>query len=187
MSWFSDAIDTVGHAASSVVDTAEDIAGTAVKVGEGFVGGAVSDVIHNPLDLLNPFAVVSGGIKGAVGAFEHSPVANFPGNAWKDITKFLGGDNSLSDLGGSSIEAVLLKLAEKERGRLADKVNQLKNLQAPGTDATPQQQADFDSQKVNLMADIQAIQNSIQQITTMATNVQKNDNDTDMAIVRNLA
>jgi hypothetical protein len=37
------------------------------------------------------------------------------------------------------------------------------------------------------MADIQSIQNSIQQITTMATNVQKNENDTNMSIVRNMA
>ena len=82
---------------------------------------------------------------------------------------------------------MLLKLAQKERGRLADKVDQLKNLQAPGKDATPQQQADFDSLKVNLMADIQSIQNSIQQITTMATNVQKQSADNNMAIIRNMA
>src|SRR6185369_4352755 len=116
-----------------------------------------------------------------------SPIATLPGNPFGDITKLFGGDDALGDLGGSSIEAVLLKLAQKERGRLADKVDQLKNLQAPGKDATPQQQADFDSLKVNLMADIQSIQNSIQQITTMATNVQKQSADNNMAIIRNMS
>jgi hypothetical protein len=192
MSWFSDAVDTVSNAASSVVHTVEDVASTAVKAGEGFVQGAVSDLIHNPLDILNPFAVVSGGVNGALQTIEggncpsHQSVIGTLKNPFTDISKLIGGD-SLGDLGGSSIEAVLLKLAEKERGSLADKVNQLKNLQVPGQGATPQQQADYDSQKVNLMADIQSIQNSIQQITTMATNVQKNENDTNMSIVRNMA
>jgi len=188
VSFLGDIVDKVGSAVSDVVHTVEDVASTAVKAGEGFIGGAVSDVIHNPLDLLNPFAVVSGGIKGAVGAFEHGPISAYPTDCWKDIGKWIkGGDDGLGDLGGSSIEAVLLKLAQKERGRLADKVDQLKNLQAPGKDATPQQQADFDSLKVNLMADIQSIQNSIQQITTMATNVQKQSADNNMAIIRNMA
>jgi len=186
MSWFSDAIDTVGSAVSSAVHTVEDVAETGVKAAGGFVEGAVSDVLHNPLDLLNPFAVVSGGVKGSIGAFEGSASSVFK-SPFSDITKLLGGDDALGDLGGSSIEAVLLKLAQKERGRLADKVDQLKNLQAPGKDATPQQQADFDSQKVNLMADIQSIQNSIQQITTMATNVQKQSADNNMAVIRNMA
>ena len=187
MSFFGDIVNKVEGAVSDVVHTAEDVVGGGLKAAGGFVEGAVSDVLHNPLDLLNPFAVVSGGVKGAIGAFEHSPITNFPGSAFKDISKFLGGDDALGDLGGSSIEAVLLKLAQKERGRLADKVDQLKNLQAPGKDATPQQQADFDSQKVNLMADIQSIQNSIQQITTMATNVQKQSADNNMAVIRNMA
>ena len=141
------------------------------------------------MNLLNPFAVVSGGIKGAISNVEGSPsqVINKLKNPFTDISSLIGGDSSTSDLGGSSIEAVLLKLAEKERGQLADKVNQLKNLQVPGQGASPQDQANYDSTKVNLMADIQSIQNSIQQITTMATNIQKNDNDTNMAIVRNMA
>jgi hypothetical protein len=138
-----------------------------------------------PLENLNQFAVET-----AVTSPLLSSVANLKAsvlkNPFTDITNLIG-DNSTSDLGGSSIEAVLLELASKERGQLADKVNQLKNLQVPGANATPQQQADYDSQKVNLMADIQSIQNSIQQITTMATNVQKNDNDTNMSIVRNMA
>src|SRR5258708_6782548 len=125
MSWFSDAVDTVSNAASSVVHTVEDVASTAVKAGEGFVEGAVGDVIHNPLDLLNPFAVVSGGIKGAISNVEGCPsqLINKLKNPFTDISSLIGGDSSTSDLGGSSIEAVLLKLAEKERGQLADKVN----------------------------------------------------------------
>jgi len=139
-----------------------------------------------PLENINQCAVVSAAsnpLLSAVSGFNATSVLK---NPFTDISKFFT-DSTTSDLGGSSIEAVLLKLAEKERGRLADKVDQLKNLQVPGADATPQQQADYDSQKVNLMADIQSIQNSIQQITTMATNVEKNDNDTNMAIVRNMA
>ena len=191
MSWFSDAVDSVGHAVSSVVDTAENIGGDVIKAGEGFVGGAVSDVLHNPLDLLNPFAVVTSGVKGAIGELEGkgTSIIGQLKNPFTDISKYIGAgsDNTTSDLGGSSIEAVLLQLAAKERDRLAGKVDQLKNLQAPGPNASAQDQSNFDTTKANLMADIQSIENSIQQITTMATNVQKNDNDTNMAIVRNIA
>ena len=188
MSWFSDAVSSVGHAISGAVDTVEHIGSDVVKAGEGFIGGAVSDVLHNPLDLLNPFAVVEGGVKGAIGSLEGNPnVIRCPKSPFTDISKLIGGDSSTSDLGGSSIEAVLLQLAAKERDRLAGKVDQLKNLQAPGPNASAQDQSNFDTTKANLMADIQSIENSIQQITTMATNVQKNDNDTNMAIVRNIA
>lgn len=178
-------IDTVGDLAETAAKPVETAAGEAVKLGANIADGASNTLIAGEKLALNPFTVATGVAPGLVGTLE-GKLAGLLKNPFTDITKLLG-DDSLGDLGGSSIEAVLLKLVEKERGRLADKVNQLKNLQAPGADATPQQQADFDSQKVNLMADIQAIQNSIQQITTMATNVQKNDNDTDMAIVRNLA
>jgi hypothetical protein len=188
MSWFSDAVSSVGHFVSGAVNTVENIGSDVVKAGEGFIGGAVSDVIHNPLDLLNPFAVVEGGVKGAVSEFEN-PVLTAKNSPFTDISKYIGAasDSSTSDLGGSSIEAVLLQLAAKERDRLAGKVDQLKNLQAPGPNASAQDQSNFDTTKANLMADIQSIENSIQQITTMATNVQKNENDTNMAIVRNIA
>ena len=191
MSWFSDAVSSVGHFVSGAVDTAENVAGDVVKGAEGFVGGAVSDVISNPLDLLNPFAVVEGGVKGAIGSLEgnKSNIIGTLKNPFTDISKLIGSasDSTTSDLGGSSIEAVLLQLAAKERDRLAGKVDQLKNLQAPGPNASAQDQSNFDTTKANLMADIQSIENSIQQITTMATNVQKNENDTNMAIVRNIA
>jgi len=183
MGLFGDIGDFVSGAAHTVVSVGEDV----VKGAEGAVEGAVGTILHNPLDIFNPFAVVSGAVGGAINGIEgNSHLTSVLKSPFTDISKFFGSSDT-SDLGGGSIEAVLLKLAEKERGQLADKVNQLKNLQVPGTDATPQQQADYDSQKVNLMADIQSIQNSIQQITTMATNVEKNDNDTNMAIVRNMA
>ena len=189
MSWFSDAVSSVGNFVSGAVDTAENVAGDVVKGAEGFVGGAVSDVLHNPLDLLNPFAVVTSGVKGAIGELEGKGT-NIIGqlkSPFTDISKLIGaGADSTSDIGGSSVEAVLLQLAAKERDRLADKVNQLKNLKAPGPDSTPQEQSDFDTTKANLMADIQAIENSIQQVTTIATNDLKQEGDDNMAIARNI-
>jgi hypothetical protein len=194
MSFLSDIGHAVSSTVSSVVNTAEDVVGTVVKAGEGAVEGAVGDVIKNPLDIFNPFAVLSGAVSGAVQNVEgnssssSSNLTSVLKSPFTDISKFFtNSSDDLGDLGGSSVTAVLLKLAEKERGQLADKVNQLKNLQVPGQGATPQQQADYDSAKVNLMADIQSIQNSIQQITTMATNVEKTDSDINMSIARNLA
>jgi hypothetical protein len=175
-------ISTVGETLTKPMETE---AGEVLKAGESLIEGGPSKLIQTEISALDPFTVATGATTGLVGTLE-GRLSSILKNPFTDITKLMG-DGSLGDLGGSSIEAVLLKLAEKERGSLADKVNQLKNLQVPGQGATPQQQADYDSQKVNLMADIQSIQNSIQQITTMATNVQKNENDTNMSIVRNMA
>jgi hypothetical protein len=107
-------------------------------------------------------------------------------NPFTDISKFFQSADT-GGVAGNSITAILLSLASKERQQLAGKVDQLKNLQVPGPGASTQDQANYDSTKVQLMADIQSIQNSISQITTMATNVEKTDNDTNMSIARNLA
>ena len=180
-------LDTVEDVAGAVAKPVEGAAAEAVKVGAHIVDGTSNTVVFAEKAALEPFTVATGAANGLVGSLEDR-ITSILKNPFTDITKlFTSGDDALGDLGGSSIEAVLLKLAQKERGRLADKVDQLKNLQAPGKDATPQQQADFDSLKVNLMADIQSIQNSIQQITTMATNVQKQSADNNMAIIRNMA
>ena len=53
--------------------------------------------------------------------------------------------------------------------------------------AETQEQADYDKQKTELTSEIQQLQNSITQLTTMATNIQKTDNDTAMSIIRNFA
>ena len=195
MSLFGD----IGNALSSVAHTventlgeglnlAEGAAGEIAKLGEGAIGGALSDVLKNPLDLFNPFAVLTSAAGGLFGALEGSQSSSSSSNPFNpsSSTSTTGDGSSVSVDGGSSIEAVLLELASKERGALADKVTQLKNLQVPGKDASPQDQANYDSTKTELMADIQSIQNSIQQITTMATNVQKNENDTNMSVIRNM-
>ncbi len=186
MSFLGSIGDFASSAFHTVTNTAEDIAGTVVKGAEGAVEGAVSDVIQNPLDIFNPFAVVKGAVSGAY--------SNIVGDSttlkspFTDIAHLFA--NSTTDTGGvagNSITAILLSLASKERQQLAGKVDQLKNLQVPGAGASTQDQANYDSTKVQLMADIQSIQNSVSQITTMATNVEKTDNDTNMSIARNLA
>ena len=166
----------------------EALAGEAVKAGENIVDGTSNTIIQTEISQLNPFTVATGAQPGLVGTLE-GKLGDLLKSPFTDISKLIGAasDSTTSDLGGSSIEAVLLQLAAKERDRLAGKVDQLKNLQAPGPNASAQDQSNFDTTKANLMADIQSIENSIQQITTMATNVQKNDNDTNMAIVRNIA
>ena len=191
MSIFSD----IGNAVSSAVSTVAHVGEDVVKGAEGAVEGVIGTVAQNPLNLLNPLSILGGAAQGAISGIEgncndsQTNVLRFNPNSLIDISKYVGpaSDNTTSDLGGSSIEAVLLQLASKERGALADKVNQLKNLQVPGQNSTPQDQANYDSTKTELMADIQSLQNSIQQITTMATNVEKTDSDTNMSIVRNLA
>ena len=187
MSLWSD----IGNVASSVVGTVVNAGEDVVKGAEGAVEGAIGTIAENPLNLLNPLSLLGGAAQGAISNIEgdnSSSVLKKSAYPFTNLSQLIGAgssDSSVSDLGGSSVEAVLLQLAAKERDRLADKVGQLKNLQAPGADATPQQQSDFDTTKANLMADIQSIENSIQQITTMATNTQKDENDTNMAIARN--
>jgi len=185
MSFLGSIGDFASSAFHTVTNTAEDIAGTVVKGAEGAVEGAVSDVIQNPLDIFNPFAVVKGAVSGAY--------SNIVGDSttlkspFTDIAQFFQNGTDAGGVAGNSITAILLSLASKERQQLAGKVDQLKNLQVPGPGASTQDQANYDSTKVQLMADIQSIQNSISQITTMATNVEKTDHDTNMAIARNLA
>jgi hypothetical protein len=98
------------------------------------------------------------------------------------------GDAFNSDvIGGSSVVAILMQLANKERDSMYAKVDKLKHLKVPGENATPQEQAEYDKQKSELTSEIQQLQNAITQLTTMATNIQKTDHDTDMSIIRNFA
>ncbi len=183
-------LSTVENMTETLANPAGSLAGEAVKAGENIVDGTSNTIVQTEVSQLNPFTVATGVTPGLLGTLEGklSEILKHP-DPFTDISKYIGAgsDNTTSDLGGSSIEAVLLQLAAKERDRLAGKVDQLKNLQAPGPNASAQDQSNFDTTKANLMADNQSIENSIQQITTMATNVQKNDNDTNMAIVRNIA
>jgi hypothetical protein len=213
MSLFGD----IAKVASSVVNTVENVAGDAAKTAGDVVSGGLDvagglanigqDVMGSlplPLPLpfcpVNPFEVIKGlgGIAGKLigdgdgycGTKPHPLPFPWPGlgGGNKGGGSTGGGDTSaIGDSGGSSILAVLMQLARKERNELFDKVNQLKNLKVPGKDASPQEQADFESTRDELKASIQSLQSEVQTTVTMATNLEKNDHDTEMSIARNLA
>ena len=181
-------LSTVENVGEKLAQPVETLAGGALKAGEAISDGTSNTILLGEKAALEPFQVVTGGATGLLGALEGKLSELIKSKSpFTDISKLIGaGADSTSDIGGSSVEAVLLQLAAKERDRLADKVNQLKNLKAPGPDSTPQEQSDFDTTKANLMADIQAIENSIQQVTTIATNDLKQEGDDNMAIARNI-
>jgi hypothetical protein len=164
------------------------------------VGTAVNGVIGLPANLFDAIRKALQGSTGAAGGAAGGASGGGNGGAGSvgggsGGSSSTGGASGASDSsstldnigGGSSILAVLMQLARKERNELFDKVNQLKNLKVPGKDASPQEQADFESTRDELKASIQSLQSEVQTTVTMATNLEKNDHDTEMSIARNLA
>lgn len=89
------------------------------------------------------------------------------------------------DISGGSIFEILAKLLNKAQRKLADKVNELKNLQAPDGKDT-QATADFDSKKQTLLIEIQQAQNEVKQLSEMQSNILKTDDQIKSSTIRNL-
>ena len=205
----SSVVSTVENVAGDAAKMAGDaiggglnVAGDLAKVGEDVLGAVTKLPLPLPFCPINPFEVIKGlgGIAGGlIGGgddqcgtkpfpFPHIPLPHLPiGGGSNGGSNGGGGDSVSASTGGSSILAVLMQLARKERNELFDKVNQLKNLKVPGKDASPQEQADFESQRDELKASIQSLQSEVQTVVTMATNLEKNEHDTEMSVARNLA
>jgi hypothetical protein len=150
----------------------------------------IIDALKNALGGLGGAAGGAGGAGGsrggAGGITDGSRNTISPGESRGGVSG--GGDPFNSDvIGGSSVVAILMQLANKERDSMYAKVDKLKHLKVPGENATPQEQKEYDKQKSELTSEIQQLQNAITQLTTMATNIQKTDHDTDMSIIRNFA
>jgi hypothetical protein len=209
----SSVVNTVENVAGDAANLGGDLLSGGLNVAGGLaqVGGDLASALPLPLPF-DPSQVLKGveglagnllgGLGGLAGGFPGlGDIGNIFGgnppiggsNGGTSGTGSTGGTSGTGDafnsdvIGGSSIVAILQELANKERDSLYSKVDKLKNLKVPGSDATPQEQDDYDKQKTELTSEIQQLQNSIQQLTTMATNVQKTDNDTDMSIIRNFA
>jgi hypothetical protein len=208
------AVSTVAHVAEDaaglagdVVKGGVDVAGGVAKLGEdalGLAGGALGlPIPFNPFEVIKGVEGLAGGLLGLGGANDGdgycgTKVPHFPFPHLPNIGDILrggktGGTGGTGDafnsdvIGGSSVVAILMQLANKERDAMYAKVDKLKNLKVPGENATPQEQAEYDKQKSELTSEIQQLQNAITQLTTMATNIQKTDHDTDMSIIRNFA
>ena len=178
-------LDTISDGFKSVVHVGEDI----VKGAEGAVEGALGSVVSNPLNLLNPLAIAEGAAKGAISNISSDHLTNVlkaPYSPVRDFSNLVGNVGGDNEVVGGSVEAILMQIAARDRARLTHKVFELKNLQAPGEGATEQQVNDYNTQKTSLMADIQSLQEEVQQTTTMATNISKSENDTTIAIDRNI-
>jgi hypothetical protein len=158
------------------------------------VGSAINGVIGLPPNLFDAIRKAlqgSTGVAGGANGGSNGGAGGSTGSVGGPGGSSGGGGSSVLDGidGSSSILAVLMQLARQERNQLFDKVNQLKNLKppAPGSDPTGQKQADYESQRDELKAAIQDLQSEVQTVVTMATNLQKNEHDTEMSIARNMA
>ena len=179
---FSSAVNTVVHTAegvaSGVAHLAEGAVGEVAKVGESLIGG----IIKNPLELLNPFSVLTGAASTLIG-----DVTGGSGSVASGLKATVGksldpsrlfatiGTVSQSAVSGSTIYDKIFDALAKLEGQLNDKADQLNQ---PGL-------SDKDSKK--LLFDIQQLQDSITQLTTEASNLLKTDHDTEMNLIRNLA
>jgi len=178
-------LDTVGDVAETVAKPVGGAAGEAVAAGAHIVDGTSNTVVFAEKAVLDQFNVAATPVTGLVGTLEDKVKALLK-NPFTDVSKFLGDLGGKDEIVGGSVEAILMQIAARDRARLTHKVFELKNLQAPGEGATEQQVNDYNTQKTALMADIQSLQEEVQQTTTAATNISKSDNDTNMAIDRNI-
>src|SRR5947208_1713437 len=132
MSFLGGIVDAVGSGLKSVVHAGEDVVGGALKVGEGVVHAGIDtigDIAKNPLELLNPFAVIkdAGGnlVKDVVAEFNPSLIKNV-GNAISTATQSGGGIGGLVNQVGnlankvSSLADQLSKLNPDSPTYLAD-------------------------------------------------------------------
>src|SRR5258707_14922358 len=96
MSFLGGIVDSIGSGIKAAVNVGEDVLGGAVKVGEGVLHAGidtVGDLVKNPLELLNPFAVLSDAghnlVKDVVGEFAPAHGSGFAQQATDAASKFV--------------------------------------------------------------------------------------------------
>jgi hypothetical protein len=168
MSFLSGIGDAIGGAVKGIVHTAEDVVGAGLKVGEGVLHAGidtVGDLVKNPLELLNPFAVLSDAghnlIKDVAGEFCPSHAATVAGQA----------------ASGGGIGEVNNAL-----GGLGNKINSLMDQLTKLDPNSPTYQADV--AKLNLQ--LQQTQQQFTQLFTMASDLLKKADDNVETALRNL-
>ena len=167
MSFLDKAFDVVGGAFKTAVNVGEEIVGDVAKVGIGTVEAGidtVGDIVKNPAELLNPFAVISGAGRHLIGDVAAEFTRNTSNTAASEGTS----------TGGSVYDKLFALL-----GQLEDKLNKQVD-DASKIDPTKQ----GDIQKA--MFQIQQTQNLMTQIVTTATNLLKKTDETVSTINQNL-